>query len=182
MAKRRFATKKEALAYPVLETLGGGHRAGYATKRAHIREMWRDYYGTYADLFYMGAKGVDEFLAAFPEHTEEFQEMAKQCKIAENAIKKYDDMRIKFVDELRDNHFVNKRTNFETLYYVMTDEQEAIYRDLRANPEKLKKLKDRKEELEAIIAKLPKDPDSEPIQKPYKKELNKILDTLKLFP
>ena len=192
MAKKRYVTKREALSYEPLEDyLTGGAKNGFNTERANMYELWSTYSGAFGYLrrwakpfskFDLRREGVQSFLNAFPEYEQTFEEMAKQYEIAEKAINKYDDIRIKFVDELKAQHFTNPKANFETLYTVMTDEQEVIYNDLKANPEKVNALKARKAELEAELAKLPQDRAYAPVRKPYKDELESIQDQLKLLP
>lgn len=192
MAKKRYVTKREALSYEPLEDyLTGGAKNGFNTERADMYELWSTYSGAFGYLrrwakpfekWHLTSDGVSTFLEAFPEYEEDFREMAKQYETAKKAIDKYDDIRIKFVNELKANHFTNPKANFETQYCVMTDEQEVIYKDLKANPEKVKALKARKAELEAELAKLPQDRAYAPVRKPYKDELDKIHDQLKLLP
>jgi predicted adenine nucleotide alpha hydrolase (AANH) superfamily ATPase len=115
-----------------------------------------------------------------PEYKEVFEEMAKQCEIADNAIKTFDLLREKFVEDIKKT-FVNPNANFETEYLIMSDEEEAICSELKGNTDKINALKARAIELQEKLEGMPKDRASAPLRKTVKDELEEITKNLKLI-
>lgn len=188
MAKRRKITKTEELVYPVLDQLTGGAKNGYRTQKANIDEMYATYSGAFGYLRRWSRMigsfelyRMRDFLAVKPEYQEQLEEMVKQCEKAEKAIKKYDELRFKFVEEIFSKILLNPNANFETEYDVMTDEEEATFFELKGNAEKIASLKDKAVELQEKIASLPQDRASAPLRKPFKDELEEITKKLKLI-
>jgi hypothetical protein len=107
--------------------------------------------------------------------------MAKECAKAEKAINKYDELRIKFVEEIFSKILRDPDANFETEYNIMTDEEEATFFELKGNTEKIDALKAKSVELEEKLASLPQDRANAPLRKPFKDELEEITKKLKLI-
>jgi len=189
MATKRKISKKEELAYPVLEEITGGSKNGYRTKSGDWYQMYSTYSGAFgyrrvwAKLikpYQLNYSNFAKFLEAMPEYKEVFEEMAKQCEIAEDAINIFDSLREKFVEDIKKT-FVNPNANFETEYLIMSDEEEAICNELKGNTDKLNALKARAIELQEKLEGLPKDRASAPLRKPLKEELEEITKNLKLI-
>ncbi len=188
MARRRKITKTEELVYPVLQQLTGGAKNGYRTQKADIDDMYATYSGAFGYLRrwsrMIGSfelRQMRDFLSVRPEYQETLEEMAKECAKAEKAINKYDELRIKFVEEIFSKILRDPNANFETEYDVMTDEEEATYFELKGNAEKIASLKDKAVGLQEKIASLPQDRASAPLRKPFKDELEEITKKLKLI-
>jgi hypothetical protein len=187
MARRKI-TKTESFVYPVLQKLTGGAKNGYLTEKANINEMYATYSGAFgylrrwsrfisrSDLWSMS-----DFLSVRPEYQETLEEMAKECAKAEKAINKYDELRIKFVEEIFSKILRDPDANFETEYNIMTDEEEATFFELKGNTEKIDALKAKSVELEEKLASLPQDRANAPLRKPFKDELEEITKKLKLI-
>jgi len=107
--------------------------------------------------------------------------MAKEADKVRKAIERYDELKLAFVKEVKEQVFENQKINFESAYLIRTDAQEAIYQDLKANPDKIPPLKARLVELETILDGMPQDRAYAPLRKPYKEELESIVNKLKLF-
>ena len=189
MATKRKISKKEELAYPVLEEITGGAKNGYRTKSGDWYQMYSTYSGAFGyrrvwsrliKPYQLNYGDFAKFLQAMPEYKEVFEEMAKQCEIAHNAINIFDSLREKFVEDIK-SKFVNPNANFETEYIVMSDEEEAICNELKGNTDKINALKARAIELQEKLEGLPKDRASAPLRKTVKDELEEITKNLKLI-
>jgi len=189
MATKRKISKKEELAYPVLEEITGGAKNGYETKSGDWYQMYSTYSGAFGyrrvwsrliKPYQLNYGDFAKFLQAMPEYKEVFEEMAKQCEIADNAINTFDSLREKFVEDIKKT-FVNPNANFETEYLIMSDEEEAICNELKGNTDKINALKARAIELQEKLEGLPKDRASAPLRKTVKDELEEITKNLKLI-
>ena len=166
MASKRYASQKEALAYPVLDVITGGAERGYNTKEANVDQMYLTLlgYGHYkrwskkvVEGYFLRSTPVIHFLNAMPEYREAFEEMTKHGEQLLSSIVKYDEIRMKLVEDIKKN-FVDLDANFETDFIVLDDRQEQLFQDLKANPDKINTLKARsieiQEELDSIIEQL----------------------------
>ena len=189
MATKRKISKKEELAYPVLEEITGGAKNGYRTKSGDWYQMYSTYSGAFGyrrvwarliKSYQLNYNNFAKFLEAMPEYKEVFEEMAKQCEIAEAAVNTFDSLRIKFVEDIKKT-FVNPNANFETEFNVFSNEQEEMFQDLKANPDKIPTLKARSIEIQEQLEGLPKDRASAPLRKTLREELDIIIEKLKLI-
>jgi len=189
MSKRRFVSQKEELAYPVLEQITGGAKNGYETKSGDWYQMYSTYSGAFGyrrvwarriSQYQLNYRDFANFLQAMPEYKEVFEEMAKQCEIAEDAVNTFDSLRIKFVEDIKKT-FVNPNANFETEFNVFSNEQEEMFQDLKANPDKIPALKARSIEIQEQLELTPRDKASAPLRKTLKEELDIIIEKLKLI-
>jgi hypothetical protein len=189
MSKRRFVSQKEELAYPVLEEITGGAKNGYETKSGDWYQMYSTYSGAFGyrrvwarliKPYQLNYSNFANFLQAMPEYKEVFEEMAKQCEIAEDAVNTFDSLRIKFVEDIKKT-FVNPNANFETEFNVFSNEQEEMFQDLKANPDKIPALKARSIEIQEQLELTPRDKASAPLRKALKEELDIIIEKLKLI-
>jgi len=189
MTKRRFVSQKEELVYPVLEEITGGVKNGYETKRGDWYQMYSTYSGAFGyrriwarriSPYQLNYGDFAKFLQEMPEYRPVFEEMAKQCEIAENAVNTFDSLRIKFVEDIKKT-FVNPNANFEAEFNVFSDQQEEIFQDLKANPDKISALKARSIEIQEQLELTPKDRSTAPLRKTLKEELDTIIEKLKLM-
>lgn len=185
MARRRTVSKAEHLAYEVLKDHTTGERFQFYTEKANWYDIFQTIYG------YRGGQLISpydldkteyvEFFKLMPKYKPILEEMGKEANKARKAIARYDELKLAFVKEVKEQVFENPKINFESAYLVRTDEQEVIYQDLKANPDKIPPLKARKAYLEEKLNSMPQDRASAPLRKPFKEELESIINKLKLF-
>lgn len=186
MARKRFITKKEELAYPALEKISGGKRCNFSTRDF----SWYNAYSYtsgwgvvhyYNDKLYNYELDRDPYTSLFqamPEIKEKFTEMVKLGNQIQETASKYDKLRTEVIDQIKDT-FYDKDANPEHTYVVMTDEQEATWKDLKANPEKIETLKVRLGQLLEEMDTIPKGK-KDPRRKPLEEEIENITTQLRL--
>jgi len=185
MARRRTVSKAEHLAYEVLKDHTTGERFQFQAYRASLYSIFRtpDLYRA-GELIHSFDLRKDEYVKFFklmPKYKPILEEMAKEADKVRKAIERYDELKLAFVKEVKEQVFENQKINFESAYLIRTDAQEVIYQDLKANPDKIPPLKARLVELETILDGMPQDRASAPLRKPYKEEIESIVEKLKLF-
>ena len=185
MARRRTVSKAEHLAYEVLKDHTTGERFQFQAERASLYSIFKtpDLYRA-GKLIYSSNLSRDEYVEFFklmPKYKPILEEMAKEATKVRKAIERYDELKLAFVKEVKEQVFENQNINFESAYLIRTDAQEIIYQDLKANPDKIPLLKVRKTEIETQLAGMPQNRASAPLRKTVKEELDRIIDQLKLF-
>jgi hypothetical protein len=188
MASKRYASQKEALAYPVLDVITGGAERGYNTKEANVDQMYLTLlgYGHYKRWskkvvkgYFLESTPVIHFLNAMPEYREAFEEMTKHGEQLLSSIVKYDEIRMKLVEDIKKN-FVDLDANFETDFIVLDDRQEQLFQDLKANPDKINTLKARSIEIQEELEGMSRAKALNPLRKTLREELDSIIEQLKL--
>jgi hypothetical protein len=186
MAKRRFITKKEELAYPVLEKISGGKRCNFYTRSFSWYKAYQETSGwgvvhSYNDSISNYELDRDPYTSLFqamPEIKDKFTEMVKLDNQIQDTARKYDRLREEIIEQLKDT-FYDKSANAEHAYVVMTDEDEAVWQDLKANPEKIEPLKVRLGQLLEELDNIPKGK-KDPKRKPLEDEIEIITTQLRL--
>ena len=191
MARKRFATKKEALAYPVLQKMTEGSMFRYNTERFDWRKAytakygpyrqvngqtysWRDWHSESGLLGYANQDCLNLF-QEMPELQPKFEEMFKHLKIAEEAIFNYENIRLALVEEMRKTFAWHiDSTNYDTEFEVMTPELEATWKELKGSPSKITALRNLLSELEAELALIGKG-----VRDPRRKALQDEIDKVK---
>ncbi len=186
MAKRRYITKKEELAYPVLERISGGKRCNFYTKDFSWYKAYSETSGWGVVHFYndtlsnyeLDQDPFKSLFQAMPEIKDKFTEMVKLDNKIQDDASKYDRLRQEVITQLKDS-FYDKNANAEHAYVVMTDEEEAVWQDLKANREKIEPLKVRLGQLLEELDNIPKGK-KDPKRKPIEDEIELITTQLRL--
>lgn len=186
MAKRRFITKKEELAYPVLEKISGGKRCNFYTRSFSWYKAYQEtsgwgvvhYYNDSIPNYELDRDPYTSLFQAMPEIKDKFTEMVRLGNQIQDTARAYDRLREEIIDQLKGNFF-DKNANPEHTYVVMTDEQETLWKDLKANPSKIEPLKVRLGQLLEEMDTIPKGK-KDPRRKPLEEEIENITTQLRL--
>ena len=186
MAKRRFITKKEELAYPVLEKISGGKRCNFYTRDFSWYKAYSEtggwgsvhFYNENISSYELDRDPYTSLFQAMPEIKDKFIEMVKLGNQVQDTARVYDKLRNEIIDQLKDTFF-DRNANSEHAFIVMTDEQEAQWKDLKANREKIEPLKVRLGELLEELDNIPKGK-KDPKRKPLEDEIESITIQLRL--
>jgi hypothetical protein len=186
MAKRRFITKKEELAYPILEKISGGKRCNFYTRDFSWYKAYQEtsgwnithYYNDSISNYELDRDPFTSLFQAMPEIKDKFTEMVKLGNQIQDTARVYDRLRTEIIEQLKDS-FYDKDANPEHTYVVMTDEEEAVWKDLLANREKIEPLKVRLGQLLEELDNIPKGK-KDPKRKLIEDEIELITTQLRL--
>jgi hypothetical protein len=186
MAKRRYITKKEELAYPVLEKISGGKRCKFNTRDFSWYKAYSESSGWNTTHLYnesisnyeLDGDPYTSLFQAMPEIKDKFTEMVRLGNQIQDTARAYDRLRNEIIGQLKDTFF-DKNANAELAYVVMTDEEETLWHDLKANPSKIEPLKVRLGQLLEEMDTIPKGK-KDPRRKPLEEEIENITTQLRL--
>lgn len=183
MAKRKISRREEA-AYVILDHQTRGREKGFEWWRYKDSSLrWEDIgYNrskcTSNDL-YLGWREMQTIETHFPEHLPLVQKLNENAHLVVDALHEVNKLREELINKMTAECSDIARCHLE--YDLLSDEDEAFIKDLKANPEKVSALKNKGHELAKQIGVLPNNRASQAIRKSLKEELETISNQLKMI-
>lgn len=169
MSRVRRTTKIENKVYPILEQLTGGQKRNFETINSRtgfqLFTTWTGAFGYQINWFkgyncYTWRSMVEdmpkESIKEFPEEIAKIKEMEQKYFDACRAMGEADRLRNEIIDGMKKKYCWNPYANFFNQSIELSDQEEALWRELKDNPEKVQALIQRAREIQNILSTLPK--------------------------